>query len=644
MMLTAMLDQETGLRGYLGTSRATFLEPYNEGRRSFDRIVAEQRDAAGGDDAERAFEQSVVAARSWQQLAVRDEREARRGGRMSAAGAEERKLRMDVFREANAVYRERLVERRDQRLDTIRFRAMVAIVSISLVVAAAGAWIARSGTRRELDYRSTQAEFSRAIQSAGDEPEADRLLKRHLERTVTAARVHVLRRDGAEDKLEAATPLDDAQELAAGLADASPRDCLAVRTGASHDRKDEADPLVTCTVCGRAPGRSTCRPLLVGDRVIGSVLVQRGGKRSRRGAPDRRLGRPGRAGAGEPAEPRARRAARGDRRAHRPAEPPGAAGHDEAHARPGAARGPPAGGHRHRPRPLQGDQRHAGATTRGDAVLAAVGAALSSGIRGSDFAGRTGGEEFVVVLPDTDAAGAAVAAEALRGAIAATRVPEVRGRLERVVRRRRPPRPRVRRRHAAARRRPGAVRREGGRPRPRRGRRPARPRAVGRPVRVVGVHDSVFQADRAHGLVRRPRRRRARAGRPGLPRRRPHLRRLARRQLHLRRGRALAGQQRPTRRPAATAPTARALTLGLCTSYDESQVYVGGTRGRTAATAPTSPRSSARARRRPSASTSPARARSRRTSSARADGGRGPARRGRRRPTSSLQRPPRPRA
>ena len=58
----------------------------------------------------------------------------------------------------------------------------------------------------------------------------------------------------------------------------------------------------------------------------------------------------------------------------------------------------------------------------GDEALAAVGAALRAGVRASDFAGRWGGEEFVLLLPDTDAAGAAALAEKLREAIASLTV------------------------------------------------------------------------------------------------------------------------------------------------------------------------------------------------------------------------------
>jgi diguanylate cyclase (GGDEF)-like protein len=62
---------------------------------------------------------------------------------------------------------------------------------------------------------------------------------------------------------------------------------------------------------------------------------------------------------------------------------------------------------------------------KGDEVLAAVGAAVTSNLRASDFAGRFGGEEFILLLPDTDREGAALVAEKMRQAIAAVDVPGV---------------------------------------------------------------------------------------------------------------------------------------------------------------------------------------------------------------------------
>lgn len=59
----------------------------------------------------------------------------------------------------------------------------------------------------------------------------------------------------------------------------------------------------------------------------------------------------------------------------------------------------------------------------GDAVLAAVGALVRASLRGSDVKVRYGGEEFLVVLPDTPPAGARQLAETLRGLIDRARIP-----------------------------------------------------------------------------------------------------------------------------------------------------------------------------------------------------------------------------
>jgi len=61
----------------------------------------------------------------------------------------------------------------------------------------------------------------------------------------------------------------------------------------------------------------------------------------------------------------------------------------------------------------------------GDRVLSDVAGLMRRTIRQTDFCGRYGGEEFLIILPRTDACGAAVMAERIRAAVAGTpmRVP-----------------------------------------------------------------------------------------------------------------------------------------------------------------------------------------------------------------------------
>jgi diguanylate cyclase (GGDEF)-like protein len=59
----------------------------------------------------------------------------------------------------------------------------------------------------------------------------------------------------------------------------------------------------------------------------------------------------------------------------------------------------------------------------GDQVLATVGATLRGVLRARDFAGRNGGEEFAVLLPDTEIGAALEIAERVRASIAENSVP-----------------------------------------------------------------------------------------------------------------------------------------------------------------------------------------------------------------------------
>ena len=61
----------------------------------------------------------------------------------------------------------------------------------------------------------------------------------------------------------------------------------------------------------------------------------------------------------------------------------------------------------------------------GDEVLKAVALGARAGLRESDFFARTGGEEFIALLPHTEGEGVAVVAEKIRARVAALRVAPV---------------------------------------------------------------------------------------------------------------------------------------------------------------------------------------------------------------------------
>ena len=63
----------------------------------------------------------------------------------------------------------------------------------------------------------------------------------------------------------------------------------------------------------------------------------------------------------------------------------------------------------------------------GNAVLKAVARTIRESCRGEDIAGRVGGDEFVVVLPQVDHAGALIAAERLRKRLDATELTAITG-------------------------------------------------------------------------------------------------------------------------------------------------------------------------------------------------------------------------
>jgi len=99
-MLTSMLDQETGLRGYALTAQDVFLEPNRAGRRRFEARFVDATRAAGGDGELRArVEAAERVARTWQADGDRAIAAVSRGDTRSVVRtALQRKAIMDRFR------------------------------------------------------------------------------------------------------------------------------------------------------------------------------------------------------------------------------------------------------------------------------------------------------------------------------------------------------------------------------------------------------------------------------------------------------------------------------------------------------------------------------------------------------------------
>jgi diguanylate cyclase (GGDEF)-like protein len=281
--------------------------------------------------------------------------------------------------------------------------------------------MAERGRRRHA-YEQTQFKFTETMQLTQNEEEANRLLKRHLERSIRASDATVMNRNNSADRLEAVTPVPAGSSLHTSLVGAKPRSCLAVREARTHHQVAGDAPLVSCDVCTGCPAMSTCTPLLVAGKVIGSVLVCHelpldaeetrrihesvvqaapvlGNLRNlaiaeSRATTDALTGLPNKRAVTDNLK-------RMVAQANRTGSPLAMLMLDLDHFK------------------NINDQFGHG---RGDEVLAAFGAALRSTIRDSDFGGRFGGEEFVLLLPGSDLPGAVIAAEKIQSALASISV------------------------------------------------------------------------------------------------------------------------------------------------------------------------------------------------------------------------------
>jgi diguanylate cyclase (GGDEF)-like protein len=203
------------------------------------------------------------------------------------------------------------------------------------------------------------------------------------------------------------------------------RSCQAIRSARVHETRPGHADLLPCDVCGGCESATICSPLTVGGEIVGSVLVTR--KRPLDSDDERRVrdsilqaapifaNLRNLAFAEEQAStdsltglPNKRTVQTTITRmvalADRTASPLAALSLDLDHFKQ-----------------VNDTFGHG----RGDDLLTAVGSVLRSTIRASDFAGRNGGEEFLVLLPSTAKNEALIVAEGIRAAIGRIQVPQL---------------------------------------------------------------------------------------------------------------------------------------------------------------------------------------------------------------------------
>jgi diguanylate cyclase (GGDEF)-like protein len=428
-MLTSMLNQETGSRGFFQTRRQLFLAPWYSGANGFAAALARSRRLAGG-DAELLGDLRVQARRAaaWHNAVAAEIITVQRTGLAPSDGeAIDDKDLFDSFRSATSAYETALDARRDDSLQSANWLAAGLTAALTIVLLSTAFVVARRTTVRRARRSERLRELRDLLQVSASEAESQQLLIRHVERIVPEAGAAVLTRSETEDSLVAALHEDERGGPLQGIRtdNLQRRSCMAVRLSRSYARGPDEGPLAPCDVCGQVAGEVACEPLLVGGRVIGSVLVAhakqiRDHARSElresvvqaapifatqrsleaaewRAASDQLTGLPNR----RAADDAIRRMA-----AHsgRTLTPLGVVLLDL-------------------DRFKEINDRHG--HDQGDKALALIGQILASAVRGSDFAARYGGEEFIVLLPDTSRAGAAEVAEKIRSAIDRAELPVV---------------------------------------------------------------------------------------------------------------------------------------------------------------------------------------------------------------------------
>ena len=429
-MLTARLDEETGLRGFLLTDQRQFLQPYLNGRVDFRRAAASAAKNISGSQGQRLLANQQRLTAAWERQAHRAIVARQAGQPIATRTLTAPKRAMDRFRDANRSLVALTADQAKDRQNHVTLILFGLIAVLGVLTVAVGYLLIERPAKRDARRRTEEAEFSEVLQFATDEPEAQDLVRRELERALPGSSAAVLSRNNSENRLEVATALPDESTLQKKLPGATPESCLSVRRARRFDRQDGKQHLLECKLCGAEGKSSICVPSLVGGEVIGSVLVSR----IEGQITDRDIERVEQTvGTAAPVLANLRNLAIAETRAVTDSltglANARAASEDLARMVAFAGRSitPLAAilldlDHFKRVNDAFGHQV-------GDEVLAALGDALPKGTRTSDLVARYGGEEFLVLMQDTDTQAAVEVAEKLRDSVRQIHVPGLTARL-----------------------------------------------------------------------------------------------------------------------------------------------------------------------------------------------------------------------
>lgn len=380
-------------------------------------MLAEQRRLVGRWDT--SAEAAIAAVRARGTGAVRQAPRVRRDALMTE------------FREANARYQDAVSAQARRDFDRATLIATVVVGLLVLIIGVAGVARVRAVRRRdreeeehhrvrertELAVAERARRFARVLQMAESEPDAEAVIVRHIEREIPGSSATVLVHDPRTNRLEAVGRSEAPPGLEAALDQAPARSCVALRRGEAHQSPADAPDLVQCEICGGLPGRPACAPITAGTRALGALLVTRDEALT---DADRRLLDETVVVAG-PVLANLRTLATAQ--ANALTDPltglanrralDGAFARMLAHATRTAAQFSLVLLDLDHFKLVNDRYGH----DRGDEVLAGIAHLLGSTARKSDLPARFGGEEFLVLLPDTDAPGAAAVAEKFRTAM-----------------------------------------------------------------------------------------------------------------------------------------------------------------------------------------------------------------------------------